>query len=130
MMLKQYQRMYVEYWLPLLGLLTQDKFHALFFQNYLTWTLHDCKNDQFLALDKDDISVAAFKAKFYALSCYTTQLLAIEEERIRWYVKFLNYDLQVLFEQMIFARKGFNEVSDYVEKLQWITQVCKVRCQL
>lgn len=41
------------------------------------------------------MSVAAYKAKFYALYHYATQMLTIEKERILPIIKGLNYDLQV-----------------------------------
>lgn len=69
---KKCWRVYVEYWLPALPLLTWDKFHALFLYNYMPQALCDCKKDQFLALEQGDISVVAYEAKFHALSRYAT----------------------------------------------------------
>ena len=51
------------------------------------------KKNVFLALEQGDILVAAYEAKFHALSHHSTQLLTTEEKRIWLYVKGLNDDL-------------------------------------
>ena len=48
----------------------------------MPWPLKDCKKDEFMALEKGCMIVAAYEAKFHALSRYATQLLTAEEERI------------------------------------------------
>ena len=47
-----------------------------------------------------------------------TMLLATDEERIHLFVKGLNTDLQVSALQMTFLEKTFNEVSDFVKKVE------------
>lgn len=44
--------------------------------------LRNPKKDEFLALEKGKMIVAAYEATFHALSCYATQLVNTEEERI------------------------------------------------
>lgn len=42
----------------------------------------------------------------------------MEEERVQLLFKCLNYDLLVLFVHMNFKWKEFNELLDYVKKLE------------
>ncbi|KAH0669381.1 hypothetical protein KY285_023539 [Solanum tuberosum] len=58
-----------------------------------------------MALEQGGISVAAYEAKFHALSRYATQLVTIEEERIRLFVKGLNSELHVLSAHMTSAAR-------------------------
>ncbi|KAK4737521.1 hypothetical protein R3W88_001218 [Solanum pinnatisectum] len=55
--------------------------------------------------------IAAYEAKFHALSRYAIQLVTTEEERIRLFIKGLNPELKVLFVDMTFTRKFFNAVT-------------------
>lgn len=64
-----------------------------------------------------------YEAKFHALSRYATQLLGTDEERIRLYVKAPNAELHILSVHMTSAGKSFNEVTDYVKKLEGVRQV-------
>ncbi|WMV13843.1 hypothetical protein MTR67_007228 [Solanum verrucosum] len=68
------------------------------------------------------MSVAAYEAKFHALSRYATQLVTTEEERIHLFVKGLNYELQVLSLSihMTSAGKSVNEVTDFVKKVEGV----------
>ncbi|KAK4721877.1 hypothetical protein R3W88_012110 [Solanum pinnatisectum] len=66
------------------------------------------------------MSVAAYEAKFHVLSRYAMQLVTTKEERIRLFVNGLNYELQVLFVHMTSARKNFNEVTDFVKKVEGV----------
>ncbi|KAH0743175.1 hypothetical protein KY290_031168 [Solanum tuberosum] len=83
-------------------------------------TLRDHKKDEFIALEQGGMSVAAYEAKFHALSRYATQLVTTEEERIRLFVKGLNYELQVLSVYMTSAGKSFSEVTDFVKKVEGV----------
>ena len=44
-------------------------------------TLREFKKDELMDLEQGDMFVAAYKAKFHALSRYPTQLVITEEER-------------------------------------------------
>ncbi|KAH0743076.1 hypothetical protein KY290_031069 [Solanum tuberosum] len=66
-------------------------------EKYVPRTLRDHKKDEFMALEQGGMSVAAYEAKFHALSRYATQLVTTEEERIR---------------------TSFNEVTDFVKKVE------------
>lgn len=103
---KQQQGVYVECQSLILPLSTWKKFHALFIEKYMSCTLRNCKKDELFAVERGDMLVAAYEAKFYALPHNVTQLLATEKERIRRYVKALNYDLQVLSGYLTSAWKG------------------------
>lgn len=102
-------------------LLTWVHFHALFLKNYVGRALYIHKNDEFLSSKKGDMWVVAYVSKFYALSCYATQLLTSEEERICLYSKSLKYDLQILSVHMTSAGNIFPEVfcHDLIYKLRW-----------
>jgi len=43
-----------------------------------------------------------------------------EEERIRLFIKGLNSELQVIFVHMTSAGKSFNEVTDFVKKVEGV----------
>ncbi|KAH0746089.1 hypothetical protein KY285_007746 [Solanum tuberosum] len=86
-------------------------FYALFLEKYVPRTLRDRKKDEFMALEQCCISMAAYEAKFHALSRCAMQLVTTEEERIRLFVKRLNSELQVLSIHMTSAEKTFNEGS-------------------
>nr|AAT38742.2 'chromo' domain containing protein [Solanum demissum] len=73
--------------------ITVPKFHALFLEKYVPWTLRDRKKDKFMALEQGGMFVAAYQAKFHPLSRYATQLVITEEERICLFVKGLNSEL-------------------------------------
>ena len=45
-------------------------------------TLRDRKKDEFMALEKGGMYVAAYESKLHVLSRYSTQLFTTEEERI------------------------------------------------
>lgn len=55
-----------------------------------------------------DKSVTTYKTKFHALSNYSTQLLTTKEKGVNFFVKGLNYNLQVLSIHMNSTDKGFN----------------------
>lgn len=56
------------------------------------------------------MSVETYKANFFTLSYYATQLLGIENERIQFFGKGLNIDLQVLSVYMDLAGRTFNDI--------------------
>lgn len=72
--------------------------------------------------------VRAYRAKFHDSSHYTTQLLGIEDEKIRLFMKDLNTYLLVLTIYMNSIRKTINMVNDYVIKVEKISQVGQKRC--
>ena len=83
-------------------------------------TLRDRKKGEFTALEQGGMTVAAYEAKFHALSRYATQLVTTEEERIRLFIRGLNSELQVLSVHMTSAGRSFNEVTDYVKKVEGV----------
>jgi len=66
------------------------------------------------------MTVGAYEAKFQFLSRYSTQLVTTEEERIHLFVKGLNPELQVFSIHMTSACKSFNEVKDFVKKVEGV----------
>ncbi|KAH0672114.1 hypothetical protein KY284_023201 [Solanum tuberosum] len=81
-------------------------------------TLRDHKKDEFMTLVHGGMTMAAYEAKFHVLSRYATQLVTIEEERIWFFIRGLNFELQVLSVHMTSARRSFSEVTDYVKKVE------------
>ncbi|WMV40989.1 hypothetical protein MTR67_034374 [Solanum verrucosum] len=77
-------------------------------------TLRDRKKDEFMALEQGGMSVAAYEAKFHALSRYATKLVTTEEERIRLFIRGLNSELHVLSVHMTSAGRSINESSAVV----------------
>ena len=73
-------------------------------------------------LEQGGMSVVAYEAMFYVLSRYYTQLVTTEEERIPLFIRGLNSELQVLSVHMTFLRKSFNEVTNYVNKVEGVRQ--------
>ena len=51
------------------------------------------------------MSVAAYEAKFHALSRYVTLLVTIKKERIHLFIRGLSYELQVLSVHMTSIRR-------------------------
>ncbi|WMV26670.1 hypothetical protein MTR67_020055 [Solanum verrucosum] len=100
--------------------LTWTQFHALFLEKYVFRTLRDRKKDKFMTLEQGGMFVAAYEVKFHALSRYATQLVTTEEERICLFVKGLNSELQLLSVHMTSAGKNFNEVTDFVKKVEGV----------
>ena len=64
--------------------------------------------------------VAAYEAKFRALSRYATQLCFSSQERIRRFVKRLRSDLQISALQVAAAAKSFQEVVDFVIEVEGV----------
>jgi len=83
-------------------------------------TLRDRKKDEFMALEQGGMIVASYEAKLHILSRYATHLVTTEEERICLFVKVLNPELQVLSVHMTSAGKSFNEVTDFVKKVEGV----------
>lgn len=71
-----------------------------------------------MVLKKGGMYVADCDAKFHVLSIYVVQFVIIEEERICFFIRGLNSEFQVLFFYMTFVGKSFNEVIDYVKKVE------------
>ena len=80
--------------------------------------MRDRRRDEFLSLEQGRISVAAYEAKFRALSRYATQLCFNPQERIRRFVKGLRSDLQISALQVAAAAKSFQEVVDFVIEVE------------
>ncbi|WMV41337.1 hypothetical protein MTR67_034722 [Solanum verrucosum] len=72
-------------------------------------TLRDRKKDEFMALEQGGMTLAAYEAKFHALSRYATQLVTTEEEGIRLFIRGLNSELLVLSVHMTSIGRSFNE---------------------
>ena len=64
--------------------------------------------------------VAAYEAKFHALSRYATQLCFSPQERILRFVKGLRSDLQIPALQVAAAAKSFQEVVDFVIEVEGV----------
>ena len=108
----------MEYRCSTLPPLTCIHFHALLLDKYVPRTLRDRKKDKFMALERVDMFVVAYEAKFYALSRYDTQLVTTEEERIYFVIREINSELQVLYVHMTSTWKRFKEVPNYVKKVE------------
>lgn len=54
--------------------------------------LRDSKKDDFMVLEIGSMSLAAYESKFRVFFRYATQLLTIEEERVRLFIKRLNFE--------------------------------------
>ena len=54
--------------------MTWASFSSLFMEKYIPQALRDKRRDEFLSLEQGRMSVAAYEAKFCALSKYDTQL--------------------------------------------------------
>ena len=100
--------------------MTWASFSSLFMKKYIPWTLRDWRRDEFLSLEKGRTSVAAFEAKFRALSMYATQTCFSPQERIRCFVKGLRSDLQIPALQVATAAKSFQEVVDFVIEVEGV----------
>lgn len=66
------------------------------------------------------MTLAAYEAKFHILSRYATPPVSTKEERIHFYVKGLNTDLLDLSVHLTSTGKCFNEVPDYVKKIEGV----------
>ena len=66
------------------------------------------------------MSVTTYEAKFRALSRYATQLCFSPQERIRRFVKGLRSDLRISALQVAAAAKSFQEVVDFVIKMEGV----------
>ncbi|WMV13709.1 hypothetical protein MTR67_007094 [Solanum verrucosum] len=122
---KKWWRTYVECISSVLPPITWTQFRALFLENYVPQTLRDRKKDEFMTLEQGGIYVASYEANLHALSKYATQLVTTEEERIRLFIKGLNYELQVLFVHMNSAGKRFIKVTDFVKKVERLQRKAK-----
>ena len=82
--------------------------------------MRDRKKDEFMELEQGSMSVAIYEDKFHNLSRYATQLVSMEKERIRLFIRCLDFELQVLSVHMTSAWRSFNEVTDYVKKVEGV----------
>ena len=83
-------------------------------------TLRYHKKDELMELEQGGMFVAGYDAKFHALFRYGTHLVTTEEERIWLFIIGLNFELQVLSIHMIYAGRSFDEVIDYVKKVEGV----------
>ena len=93
--------------------MTWGSFSRLFMEKYIPRTLRD-RRDEFMSLEQGRMSVAAYEAKFRALSRYAFQLCFSPQERIHRFVKGLRSDLQISALQVAAVAKSFQEVVDFV----------------
>lgn len=87
-------------------------------------TLEDHQKDECMALKQHSMSVASYESKFHALCRYATHFV---KERIHLFVKGLDFEVQVLSFHIIYARKTFNQVSDYVKKVEGVKREGQVK---
>ena len=102
--------------------MTWASFSSLFMEKYIPRTLRDRRRDEFLSLEQGRMSVAAYEAKFRALSRYATQLCFSPQERIRHFVKGLRSYLHIPALQVAAAAKSFQEVVDFVIEVEGVSQ--------
>ncbi|XP_049372096.1 uncharacterized protein LOC125837004 [Solanum verrucosum] len=100
--------------------MTWTSFSSLFMEKYIPRTLRDRRRDEFLNIEQGRMSVAAYEAKFRALSRYATQLCFSLQERIRRFVKGLRSDLQIPALQVAASAKSFQEVTDFVIEVEGV----------
>lgn len=81
--------------------------------------MKDRKKGGFMALEQDNMTVDASETKFHALSHYATVGEKWWGEH-SFFVKSLNHELQVMFVHMNFVGKGFNEVTNFVKKMDGV----------
>ncbi|XP_060202191.1 uncharacterized protein LOC132630651 [Lycium barbarum] len=67
--------------------LTLTQFYQEFLDKYVSRILRDWRHDEFNNIEQGNLSVAAYEAWFHSLSRYALQLMPIEEERVRRFVK-------------------------------------------
>ncbi|XP_049351058.1 uncharacterized protein LOC125815564 [Solanum verrucosum] len=100
--------------------MTWTAFSSLFMEKYIPRTLRDRRRDEFLNIEQERMSVAAYEAKFRVLSRYATQLCFSPQERIRRFVKGLRSDLQIPALRVAASAKSFQEVIDFVIEVEGV----------
>ena len=100
--------------------MTWASFSSLFMEKYIPRTLRDRKRDEFLSLEQGRMSVAAYEAKFRALSRYATKHCFSPQERIRHFVKGLRSELRISALQVAATTKSFQEVVDFVIEVEGV----------
>lgn len=73
-----------------------------------------------MALEQGNMYVAAYEAEFHALCRYSMHLVTTKEERVQFFIKGLDFELQILFVDMTYAGKSYNEVTDYFKKVEGV----------
>lgn len=71
-----------------------------------------------MVLKQGGMFVVAYEAKFHALSKYATQLINTGEERIQLFIGGFDSELQVISSHMASMVKSYNDITDYVKKLE------------
>ena len=102
--------------------MTWVSFSSLFMEKNIPWTLRDRRRDEFPSLEQGRMSVAAYEAKFHALSRYGTQLCFSPQEQIHRFVKGLRSDLQIPSLQVAATAQSFQEVVDFVIEVEGVKQ--------
>ena len=89
----------------ILPLLIWTQFNVVILKKYVPRKLRDRKKNEFMKLEHCSMSMAAYEAKFHALSRYSTQLIATEKERILFFNKdwILSYNCY-LFTWLLWER--------------------------
>ena len=90
---KMWWRSYVECQPAKAPPMTWASFSNLFMEKYIPRTFRDRRRDEFLCLEQGRMFVAAYEAKFRALSRYATKICFSPKERIRRFVKGLRSEL-------------------------------------
>ena len=82
--------------------------------------MRDRRRDEFLSLKQGRMLVTTYEAMFRALSRYATQLCFSPQERICRFVRVLRSDLQIPALQVSTTAKSFQEVVDFVIKVEGV----------
>ncbi|XP_069151844.1 uncharacterized protein [Solanum lycopersicum] len=100
--------------------MTSALLSSLFMEKYIPQTLRDKRRDEFLSLQQGRMSVAAYEAKFHALSRYATHLCFGPKERIRRFVKGLRLDLRIPSLEVAAAAKSLKEVVNFLIEVKGV----------
>ena len=92
---KMWWRSYVECQPAQAPPMTWASFSSLFMEKYIPQTLRDRRRYEFLSIESGRMSVAAYEAKFRALSRYATHVCFCPQECICRFVKQLSSYLQI-----------------------------------
>ena len=80
------------------------------------------RKDEFMELHKVSIYMASYEAKFYPLSIYPKQLVTMKQEKIWLFRRSLDFKLQMLSVHITSVGRSFNEVTNYVVKVDGVKQ--------
>lgn len=71
------------------------------------------------------MSIIDYEDKFHAFSHDVTELLSIEDDRLQFFVKGMDTNLQVLFVHMTFVKKIFSKAAEFMKKVEVVKQVVR-----